>query len=162
MGRIWQRLQKWKERVLPKNKCMIKFSQLEELEYIPRDEIETIYSLTHYDGPRTGLVKWNDKHYFTIVLDEVYPRRYYLIDTPQEYVECILKWCHEWIKYMNSAIVWKSDGTHPLIDNSHRPLRDSLEAVKWRKDNKNPAYFLDFNDCDVVGYFIGWHIGFVD
>ena len=130
---------------------------------IPRHEVETVYSFGHYDGPRSGLVKWRDAYWYVkdfSVSD--YGERYYWIITltPKEQ-EYALRYGAAWAEFFSSSMSWRPDGHRmPLVHGKYAEVIGKVEKhTKEGRDlfnNEFPARPAPSEDADVVGYIESW------
>jgi hypothetical protein len=66
----------------------IEFNRLDpirQLEGVYREEVKTLYSVGHYDGPASGVAEWKGKRYFCSCPDiQRDPRIFFLIEISEE------------------------------------------------------------------------------
>jgi hypothetical protein len=52
-----------------------------KIENVDRTEVKTLYSVSHYDGPMTGVAEWRGKRYYCRCPSwDMAPRKYLLIE----------------------------------------------------------------------------------
>lgn len=113
------------------------------VEEIERDDIETLYSFGSYDGPYTGLIKWNGKFYWAsrFSIDDY---RYWVIELDQDHGQRLFEDSRN-----SDAIAYKRNGK-PAFTGT--PLEHKkLESFKKTSSFEKPA-----DDAKVVGYFLWW------
>lgn len=111
---------------------------------IPREDIETLYSLGHYDGPGSGLVRWKGDIYLAHCFDMFASqgRAFYLFKLPPERIEAILTWC----KTSVGSVAWSPDGKRLDRSFSERVARKDFSPP----DREPPE------GAPTLGYFIHW------
>jgi len=135
------------------------------VEPVDRDEIETLYSLGHYDGVGTGLIRWEGRIWWADRF-EIRDRRYWIIEITPEHAERLLKRSREWESLFSSAMSWTPDGLRvPDFEGpycTNLPFKGGSEEEyqrrrkfyqEWNRENslESPP-----KDAKVVGYFEGW------
>lgn len=130
--------------------------------YIPREEIVTVWSLGHYDGPGSGLVMHKDKWYLALCEDmQAHERIFWLVDPGVERMAELLRWAEaRFAAYGNCR--WTPDGhdspdpNHGTLGKYDSPGYDDRRA-KWDAAHKHPMCLRSAEEEDVViGHFCGW------
>lgn len=134
------------------------------VEEIDRGEIETMHSLTHYDGPYDGLVRYRGKvHWATRFSYEDY--RWWVIELTDEQADAAVKRAEEWAHLFSTHCKFNPDGTRvPSVKgqyNTDRPFAgtqseyDRNSEFRKRWDEEHPIKMPD-KAATVVGYFTSW------
>jgi len=128
---------------------------------VDREEISTLYSFGHYDGPGTGLVLWRGEHWY-VARFEIGDPRYWLIRLTPEQQQYAAWYGAEWARLFHSGMSWNADGSRaPEVDGIHVVRRpgyrgmDEAEYARFQAEHKVPS---PSNDAEVVGYFYGWRL----
>ena len=130
---------------------------------IDREEIETIYSFGHYDGPGTGLIYYNSEHYY-VNRFEIRDDRYWIIRLTSEQQQYALDYGATWAMYFHTGMSWQPNGDKmPQNDGiyAHRPTPHYLTMTDEGKKCFNelfPKRPEPDSEAKVVGYFTGWKI----
>jgi hypothetical protein len=130
--------------------------------YISREDIVTVWSLGHYDGPGSGLVKYKDKWYLALCEDMMVDERiFWLVDPGEERMKELLTWAEDrFAAYGNCR--WTPDGKDDCDENRGTlgkygsPGYDE-RRTEWESTHKHPMAPRDAEPNDiVVGYFCNW------
>lgn len=134
------------------------------VEEVDREELETIYSFGHYDGPGTGLIKWKEEYYWADRF-EIGSDRYWIIKISSDHAQRLLKWGQDWAHFFSSAMSWNPNGTRkpdqPGIYCTNLPFKGTQAEYERRRKfyqewhQANPLETPPM-DAKVVGYFRGW------
>ena len=131
------------------------------VDMIPREDIQTLYSFGHYDGPGTGLISWNNKIYYASRF-YVYDSKYWIIELDEE--EAIYaKWFgEEWSRLFHNNMTWNSDGTHKEFVPG---IFSIVEGNRFGYDHEKHFEFMQKYEvpspkpeAKVVGWFDGWEL----
>lgn len=131
---------------------------------VSREELETLFSFGHYDGPATGLIKWENQYWWAERFNGRNDDKYWIIELTKEEQELMFFYGSEWARLFHSGMRWKPDGT-----------RWNVEAeigIYGFKDKTYTGYdqekYKEFNDkykrpqpkkeAKVIGYFTGWRL----
>jgi len=136
------------------------------VEPIDREEIATVYSFGHYDGPGTGLILWKGEYWY-VTRFEGNPRdgRYWVIQLTPEQQQYAVKYGKTWREFFHPGMSWHADGS------SRRGEPDGIYAIRptpnyltmtdeGREKFKElfPSRPEPDEDAKVVGYFDGWRM----
>jgi hypothetical protein len=131
------------------------------IKLVPREDIETMYSFGHYDGPASGLAKWeNEFWYIRRFGHDDY--RYWLIKLTKEEQEYAAWYGAEWKRLFSSAMSWNPDGTKApeelgvfsISKHEGRMITyDSSEYQNFSTAYKKPEPHIH---AEVCGYFTSW------
>lgn len=128
---------------------------------IDREEISTIYSFGHYDGPASGLILWDDQYWFVDKFEYLGDRCFWIITLTPEQQKYALEYGKTWAHYFHSGMSWTPDGNRV-------PERDGIYSFRepgylgvteeGRKEFKKlyPKRPTPDADAKIVGYFVGW------
>lgn len=130
---------------------------------IPRSEIETCYSFTHYDGPATGLVYWKG-HYALAVRFEM-DQRFWLVKLTPEQQVYALEYGKTWAEYFHNGCVYKPDGER--VNGNNRSTLGKYEhfdgTCMWHDAEGEKLFQQQFptiptadREAEVLGYFWNW------
>lgn len=123
---------------------------------IPREDIETLYSLGHYDGPGSGLVRWKGDIYLADCFDMFahQGRAFYLFKLPQERIEALLTWCRGYManrSIEHGGIAYDPDGKRlQILPQVNRAAADAWRAANPCPDREPP------DGAPTLGYFVHW------
>lgn len=123
---------------------------------IDREDIKTLWSLDHYDGPMSGLVGVEDEIYLAeCPLDPyLHPRVYLLIETPDEKINELIAWLE--IRYKIAGnMKYHPDGTRDSLDIPHMTKEFQKKMDKFNKEHPMPKYYPKEDD-EIVGWFQYW------
>lgn len=129
-----------------------------------REEVATLYSFGHDDGPRTGLVRWKEELYYAsdFCLSEDGLRCYWLVRLTSEQQAYALSYGETWRAFFTGAMSWTPDGER--VETEPGPyaveeLRGCFSHTQEGRD-KFSALFPKRPEPDesaeVCGYFMGW------
>jgi hypothetical protein len=126
---------------------------------VERGEIATLYSLGHYDGPATGLVRWRSRIWYVRRMDrDERPRRFWLVEIPQADAAALMAWSEARVLAYGPGMAWNPDGSRRGDADgslgSHTAPEFQAKADAWRK--ANPVPDLDLSGAAVVGWFCSW------
>lgn len=141
---------------------LITLALLDEIQFelrVDRKEIETIWSLGHYDGPAVGIVRWKkDGRLYLADCQNLHnryenKRRFWMIDIGDESIAKLVAWSEERAKHYGNACAWTAHGQrNPAV--TIRGDFDNLKSEAWQRNNPQPR--VDWYELPVVGYFDGW------
>jgi hypothetical protein len=148
----------------------MRYNRLEKLEdifynqEIYRSRVKTLWSLGHYDGPRSGLIEYNNKIYLAInesgLFEEINNKRiFFIIELKQERIGALLEWCKARREVAGNHCQWSHHGEHLPPEQgslgSHSSAHFRLKFPEWNGENPMPSYLPNDND-KVIGWFWGW------
>ena len=131
---------------------------------ILRRNLDTHYSLGHYDGPATGLITWQDQWCYVTAWDEISRgehRKFWVCPISGENADILLAYCKAHAAEFNS-MQWNRDGsrTNELEHGSlgaHSASNFIVRAKEWREAHPRPQiHQLLPKDSPIVGWFAGW------
>jgi hypothetical protein len=137
--------------------------ELYELE-VSRNRVETIWSLSHYDGPATGIVRYEGKIYFAYTeeefLQDLHRKRvFFLVDLGDEWSEAAVDWCERRMTVAGNGMRWTPNGErYPSAYGafgSHSSKTFSILYRIWRRENPIPNREVP-RDTSIAGWFRGW------
>ena len=122
---------------------------------VSREELETLYSYGHYDGPYTGLIRWKGAYWFACRFSYV-DYRYWIVALTSEQQEHALRYGKAWAEAFHNGMSWNPDGTpfppvagkYGLFSDYGALARGFAETYGERPEPSPEA--------EVVGYFDGW------
>jgi len=130
---------------------------------VDREDIETCYSFGHYDGPGTGLILWEDQHWY-VTRFEYDDARYWIIQLTPEEQEYALQYGKTWADFFHQGMRWNPDGSHRKQKDglyAHRPTPNHLTMTdegRARFKELFPKRPEPSQTAEVVGWFKGWRI----
>ena len=133
------------------------------VEEVLREELETAYSFGHYDGPGTGLILWEDEHWF-VRRFAVHDSRYWIIRLTPEQQEYALRYGKTWAEFFHRGMSWNPDGSKPAQKDgiyAHRPTPNHLTMTDEGReafDKLFPKRPEPDSTAEVVGWFEGWRM----
>lgn len=128
---------------------------------VDREDIKTLYSFGHYDGPGTGLVYYDGEYYY-VDRFRIRDDRYWIIRLTLEQQVYALEYGKTWEEYFHTGMSWQPNGDKmPQKDGiyAHRPSPRYLTMTDEGKERfavlfpKRPE---PDKDAEVVGYFEVW------
>jgi len=125
---------------------------------IAREQIETLWSLGHYDGPMTGLVKYKDKTCLATCPFHLNhrPRIFLMVEISEEKRKSLISWLEKRYKVAGN-MKYNPDGTRDNLEISHMTRAFQRAIDLFRKDNPFPSWGPE-DDADIVGWFRGWKL----
>lgn len=130
---------------------------------VPREEIATLYSFGHYDGPKTGLVRWKDELYyvFDFCIAEHDDRHYWLVRLTSAQQEYAVRYGATWQAFFTSAMAWTPEGVrqetplglYAVLKDKHieHTAEGRARFEELFRERPEPEA-----DAEICGYFIGW------
>jgi hypothetical protein len=126
---------------------------------IPRAEVETLYSLGHYDGPMTGLARWKGRLCYLSGFEYCGTRCYWVIALTDEQATALLQRAERWAERYGLNMSWTPDGqAKPYArGNAINVWGPDTFDNPWRKrfESEVPPQ-PDLSGADVLGYISGW------
>lgn len=131
------------------------------VECADREDIETIYSFGHYDGPKTGLVSWKSKFYYVDRFGgDNSDNNYWLIELSDLEAEYCKLYGSEWARLFGSQMSWNPDGeSGPFISGIHTITQTSYigyDQAKYNEFRTTHPVPKPSENAKVAAYFIGW------
>jgi hypothetical protein len=126
---------------------------------VEREEIETMYSLTHWDGPWSGLVRWRERVYFVEAFEQGGDRNFWLVELPEEEAAALVRRAELWAERFSSSMTWNANGTRvPFRDGNARQVWGD-HPDHWHRFFEKEAGPLSIpEEAPVIGYFREWSL----
>lgn len=130
---------------------------------IDREEIATLYSFGHYDGPGTGLIRWKGELWY-VDRFEIRDSRYWVIRLTPEQQKYALDYGRAWADHFHSGMSWNPDGSRAPEKDGKYALRPTPNYLTYTDEGRAAFDALyrkrpvPDNDAEVVGYFNGWRL----
>lgn len=128
---------------------------------VDREEVATLYSFGHHDGPATGLIWWNGEYWY-VDRFEFEGQCFWIVRLTEEQQKYALWYGTECGRQYSTSCTYNANGerVHRVlgphaIQNGNVTRMDSTYD-EFIKTNKTPCPSLD---AEVVGYFKGWRAG---
>lgn len=132
------------------------------VEEIEREDLATLYSFGHYDGPGTGLVRWGGACWY-VSRFELHDNRFWVIALTSEQQEYALRYGKAWAEHFHSGMTWSPEGSRAPRKDGQYALR-TPNHLTYSEDGRK-AFASKFphrptpdEDAKVVGYFNGWRL----
>jgi hypothetical protein len=132
---------------------------------IPREEISTLYSFGHYDGPYTGLVRWKEQFWYVSRFEHRECKMdvsYWIITLTPEQQEYALAYGKAWAEHFHSGMSWNPEGSRAPERYGKYAIRPTPSYLTYT-DEGRAAFDILFpkrpepdENAEVVGYFDGW------
>lgn len=133
------------------------------VEEIDREEIETVFSFGHYDGPGSGLIKWDTEYYYFSRF-EIRDDRYWIIELTEAEQKYAYWFGMEWARLFHNGCSYTPDGKKILpskegifgFQNQYGSIElNQEEYSNFSKNHKHPE---PNKNAKVVDYFTGWYL----
>lgn len=136
-------------------------------EEIPREEIETVYVLGSYDGPGSGLVRYQPpgettKRWFLaecLEMNTTDTRVYWVIEWPDDKVQAAIQHIEaHHLAFGGSKCTWdgKRAGPHRVGSlGAYSSPGYNQRSDEWHKAHRPPGRSPS-DEAVVLGYFYGW------
>lgn len=128
--------------------------------YVPREQISTLYSFGHYDGPATGLIQWNGAFWY---VERFEPRddRFWIVQLTPAQQAAFYEYGKAWAAEFHSGMSWNPDGSRAPEHHGPGVIRDrNITSLRPGAHAAFRAKYPDVprpdDDAPVVGYFVGW------
>lgn len=132
---------------------------------VPRSDVDTLYSIGHYDGPATAIVRWSGEIWYAERFDfrsiGIRDRRYWLVRLTPKEQNYALRYCETWAAFFHSGHSWTATGQRvaPVLgrygykDGNYTGIQPE---GRDEFDRLFPCAPAPSGAADVCGYFETW------
>ncbi len=123
---------------------------------VDREEIATLYSFSHYDGPATGLIQWRGEYWYAdrFSLEDY---RYWIIRLTPVQQQYALNHGLEHSRAWGNSTTYNANGSRlPPMPGMYSKVPAEVDQALWSTylaEHKSPT---PSEDAEVVGYFCHW------
>lgn len=133
------------------------------VEEVDREDLATLYSFGHYDGPGTGLIRWEEQLWY-VSRFELESSRYWIITLTPKEQEYALEYGKAWANHFHSGMSWNPNGARAPEKDGKYAIRPTPGHLTYT-DEGHLAFQSLFPkrpepgpDAEVVGSFTGWRL----
>jgi len=133
------------------------------VEEIDREEIATLFSFGHYDGPGTGLIRWKEQLWY-VDRFELQSSRYWVIALTPEQQDYAFRYGQAWADHFSSGMSWNPNGSRAPEKEGRYALRPTPNLLTYSDEGRQafdslfPTSPEPDKGAEVAGYFDGWRL----